>query len=192
METILRMTAVDWIIFWLAIGAHVPLILGTLKQKEDGSQTLTTWGLYFLLDIITMFSSNKIDGSYVILLGFSVGSFVMSSILLYQGRIGWTWLETIMIILVGLCIGAWLTSGPYMAVIFGIMSEVIVGINLIIKTWKNPVVKYNLVGYVVFLIVSLLTFATAEDLSIKQAGYAICETILSIIILIPLVKNWLK
>ena len=80
----------DWIIFCLAIGAYVPLIIGSIKEKEDKSQVFTTWFLYLILDMITMFSSNKLNGSYIILFGFTVGSFIMSMILLYQGRIGWT------------------------------------------------------------------------------------------------------
>jgi hypothetical protein len=190
METIiLRMNVADWIIFFLAIGAHVPLILGVIKQKWDKSQTFLTWVLYFLLDLVTMLSSQKIDGNYVILFGFSVGSFVMWSILLYQGRIGWTWLETVTLILVISCVGAWYVSGPYLALVFGIASEAIVGINLIIKTYRNPVIEYNLVGYIIFLIVSFFAFFTAEDFNIKQVGYPICEGVLSFITLIPLLRK---
>lgn len=83
-------TPLDWIIFCLAIGPYVPLIIGSIKEKENKSQVFTTWFLYLILDTITMFSSNKLNGSYVILFGFTVGSFIMSMILLYQGRIGWT------------------------------------------------------------------------------------------------------
>ncbi len=84
------MTPRDWITFWLAVGAYGPLIVGAIKEKMDKSQVFTTWFLYLLLDVITMKSSSKIDGNYIILFGFAVGSFIMSIILLYQGRVGWT------------------------------------------------------------------------------------------------------
>ena len=190
MQIILKMTPVDWLIFWMGIGSYTPLIIGVIKQKHDSSQTFTTWGLYFLLDLITMLSSTKIDGSYVILLSFAIGSFIMSAILLHQRRIGWTWLETTVILLVVLCIGAWYISGPYWALIFGITSEVIVGIHLIIKTYINPTVRYNLAGYIGFLTVSIIAFLTAKDLSIEQIGYPISESVLSFITLIPLVRKW--
>lgn len=84
------MSPKDWTTFCLAIGAYAPLIVGAIKEKMDKSQVFTTWFLYLLLDVITMSSSNELDGSYVILFGFAVGSFIMSVILLYQGRVGWT------------------------------------------------------------------------------------------------------
>lgn len=193
MEIILKMLPIDWLIFWFSIGAYVPLIIGTLKNKFDKSQVFTTWFLYFLLDIITMFSSNKLDGNYVILFGFAVGSFIMAFILLYQGRIGWSWLESVVTILIILCIIAWYYSGPYWALIFGIGSESIVGIYLIIKTFTNPTVKYNLLAYIMFLIVSIIAIFDGKDWSLEQVGFPICETILNIIIIIPLFKKlWMN
>lgn len=179
----------DWLIFWLAIGAHVPLVLGIKRQLNDTSQTFITWILYFLLDVTTMFSTTVLNGNFVILFGFSVGSFVMSIILLYQKRFSWTWLETIITMLVFVCLISWYYSGPYMATVLGIISESIVGIHLIIKTWIKPVVKYNLTGYVMFLLVSILTMLNAKDTSIPEIGYGFCETILSLIILIPLIRK---
>jgi hypothetical protein len=186
------MTLMDWLIFWLGIGSYVPLIIGVIKQRHDCSQTFTTWVLYFLLDLITMLSCTKIDGSYVILLGFAVGSFIMASILFYQRRFGWTWLETTVVFLVLLCIGAWYKSGPYWAAIFGIISESIVGIHLMIKTYKNPTFKYNLVGYIGFTIVSIVAFLNAKDFNIQQIGYPIAEAVISFLTLIPLANKWLN
>lgn len=183
------MLPIDWLIFWLSIVAYVPLIIGTLKNKFDKSQVFTTWFLYFFLDIITMFSSNKLDGSYVILFGFAVGSFVMALILLSQRRIGWSLLESIITILIIFCIIAWYYSGPYWALIFGIGSESIVGIYLIIKTFINPTVKYNLLAYIIFLIVSIIALFNGKDWSLEQVGFPLCETILNTIIVIPLFKK---
>jgi hypothetical protein len=84
------MSPKDWMTFFLSIGAYAPLIVGAIKEKMDKSQVFTTWFLYLLLDAVNMASSSELDGSYVILFGFAVGSFIMSAILLYQGRIGWT------------------------------------------------------------------------------------------------------
>ncbi len=145
-----------------------------------------------MLDVITFFSAlqTEKDSSFVILLGFSVGSFIMSIILFYQKRILWTKLETLIISLVAVCILLYKTSGPYWALIFGIISECIVGIYLIIKTWQRPKVKYNFTAYVIFLIVSILATINAEDWSIPKAGYPVCEIVLNIIVLIPLILKW--
>ncbi len=172
----------------------MPLVLGTIRQKNDKSQTFVTWVLYFLLDVITFFSAleTEKDSSFIILLGFSVGSFIMSIILFYQKRIKWTKLETLIICLVIICIIMFKTSGPYWALIFGIISECVVGIYLIIKTWQRPKVKYNFTAYIIFLIVSILATINAKDWTIPSVGYPVCETILNIIILIPLIIKWRK
>jgi len=94
--------------------------------------------------------------------------------------------------LVLLCVGAWYYSGPYWALIFGISSESIVGIYLAIKTFKNPMVKYNLAGYILFLIVSIIAMINASGWTIAQMGYPLCEAILCIITIIPLLKKWLE
>ena len=88
METFLGMSPVNWLIFLIAVGAHAPLVVGLVKQI-DKSQVFFTWFLYFLLDVITMASTALKGGNFSMLFGFSVGSFMMALILLYQGRFGW-------------------------------------------------------------------------------------------------------
>lgn len=150
--------------------------------------------MYFLLDVITFFSyiNTEKDSGFIILLGFSVGSFIMAIILFYQRRFIWTKLESIVSILIIGCIILFKTTSPYWALLFGIVSESIVGIYLIIQTWKRPKVRYNFTAYLFFLIVSILAIFDAEDWSIPKVGYPISETILNIIVLIPLILKWRK
>jgi hypothetical protein len=187
---ILKMSPLEWLIFWLSIGAYGPLVIGVIKEKNDKSQVATTWILYFLLDTITMFSTLKEGGNFVLLFGFSVGSFIMAIILLYQGRIYWGILESVTITLVFICIIVWNIFGAMMTIVSGILSEIVVGIYLIIKTYKNPRIKYNLNGYIMFLIVSILALHNAKSSNVKEIGYALAEIILSVITLIPLIKKW--
>ena len=193
METILEMTAIDWLIFVFAIAPYSPLIVGLIKQDDD-SQTFFTWFLYLILDCITMFSGIKQDNhSYALLLGFAVGSLIMSCILLYQGRTQLKLAETMTVGLILICICVWRGGDSYWAQRAGIISECIVGIYLARKTFKNPVVEYNMIGYIGFLFVSIISMTTSiisMGWSVKEAGYATCEVILTIITLLPLFKKW--
>jgi hypothetical protein len=189
MEVLFRMHPEDWIIFWMALFAHGPLIVGLVKEKDDQSQTFFTWFIYFVLDIITMISSAEVDGSYVILFGFSSGSLIMAAILLFQRRVVWTWHETWVGLLIIVCLVAWYFSGPYWAMISGIFSELIIGIYLIVRTFKYPRRKYNLPGYIIFLIVSILTIFFAKNDSIEQIGYGSVEAILCAVIIFPLLRK---
>jgi hypothetical protein len=117
----------------------------------------------------------------------------MSCILLYQGRTQWKLAETITAILIIICICVWCEGDSYWAQRTGILSECIVGIYLAIKTFKNPVIEYNMIGYIGFLfvsIISMLVSIISMGWSVKEAGYATCEIILTIITLLPLIKKW--
>jgi hypothetical protein len=191
METIFIPPSITWwLIFLMAITPFIPLVIGLVKQK-DASQTSLTWILYLIQDGITMFSGAKVRINVdPMVFGFTIGSFLMASILLYQRRYAvWTKVETITSILIIICIAVWFSSGPYLAFIASILSESIIGIYLIIRTFKNPVVKYNLSGYVIFLLISILSVFFSKTWAIQEVGFAITETILSFVILIPLFKK---
>ena len=86
----------------------------------------------------------------------------------------------------------WITLGSIFAVIFGIISESIIGLYLIYRTFKDPVIPYNTIGYFIFLIVSIISAFVAKDCKVEEIGYALCEIILNTIVLIPLIIKWRK
>ena len=90
-------------------------------------------------------------------------------------------------VLIFICIITWILKGPHESVKLGIASEIIVGIYLIIKTYQCPVFKYNLTGYLLFLLASIVTTLNAPDWSLSQVGYSISEIIITTIIIIPLI-----
>ena len=185
------MRPIDWLDLALAIASSAILVLGIIKQ-EDKSQVAFTWILYVLLDAVTMFSVKGVGGWYIMQFGYAIGSFVMATILIYQKRFVWGWLETIISLLILICLILWQIYGSFWAVRSSILSETGVGVYLIIKTYKNPVVKYNLIGYLGFLMTSIIAMFAAKDWSVEQMGFPFCETILNIIILFPLIIKWKK
>lgn len=182
-----------WLRLTLAIIPHAPLIIGLIK-RDDRSHTFFTWLLYLILDCITLFSG-LMNRAYIdpMLFGFAIGSLTMSSILLYQKRfVSWGPIEITTTVLIIICTIAWCSFGSYVALICSILSESIVGIYLIIQTWKHPRVKYNLIGYIGFLIVSIMSIIFTVDWTAKEVGYALSESVLNSIIIIPLARKWWK
>jgi len=131
-------------------------------------------------------------GGYQILFGSAICSFLMFIILLYQRRSICTWLEITIVILIIICGGAWIIKGPYEAVVLGVISESIVGGYLIIKTFLNPVVKNNLIGYILFLTASVVATYDAKDWSIQEVGYSLSEVFLTSFTIAPLLYKWWK
>jgi hypothetical membrane protein len=171
---------------------YTPLIIGLAKDLEDKSHTFLTWFLYLTLDCITMFSGEKVRINMdPMVFGFAIGSLIMSSVLFYQRRfVKCTMVEFTTIILIIICVVIWKSVGSYFALVASIASEGIIGIYLIIETYKYPKVKYNLTGYLGFIIVSILSVISTKAWSIEEVGFALSETILSFVILIPLIKKW--
>ncbi len=183
-----------WSIFVLAIVPYVPIFIGVVKNTEDRSHTFLTWFLYLILDAITMFAGEDVRINMdPMVFGFAIGSLIMASILLYQKRYAkWKAIEITTVVLIIICIIIWKSMGSYYALIASILSEVIVGIYLIIQTYKYPRIEYNLTGYVGFLTVSIISVIYTQDWSIQEVGFAFSETILNFIILIPLIIKWYR
>lgn len=166
---------------------------GIVKSKDSGGQVALTWLLYFLLDIITMLVTTKSlikAGGFQILFGSAIVSLLMFIILLRKKKIIWTWFETGIVILIFICISIWFTKGPYEAVIWGIISESIVGVYLLVKTIKLPVVEYNLLGYTFFLLACIIAVLDAPDWSLHEIGYPASEVIITLFTIIPLLVKW--
>lgn len=184
-----------WLIFILAIIPYSPIIIGVIKNSDDKSHTFLTWFLYLILDAINMFSGQKVRINMdPMVFGFAVGSLILASILLYQKRYAkMKTIEITTVILIVSCIIVWKTMGSYYALIASILSEVIVGIYLIIQTYKYPKIEYNLIGYIGFFIVSIISIINTKNWSIQEVGFAISEATLTFIILIPLLKKgWVE
>jgi len=125
--------------------------------------------------------------------GFAIGSLIMASILLHQRRFAkCTIIEIITMVLIGTCFTLWIIFGAYLTFVASIASEIIIGTYLIIQTFKYPRVKYNLSGYLGFILVSIVSMILTKAWTIEEVGFAFSETILSFIILIPLIKKWNK
>ena len=183
-----------WIIFTWSIIPYTPLFVGAVKNSGDKSHNSLVWGLYMALDIITLFTGVKerINADPMVF-GFAVGSLVMASILCHQKRfvrLGIAEIIAIALTLIGITL--WICSGPHTAFLFSIFSEIVVGGYLIYKTFKNPTLDYNFWSYTGFLVVSSLSVITTTKWTIPEVGYAISETILNLLILIPLLPLWLK
>lgn len=174
------MRPVDWVILFYSIIPYIPLSIGAIKDPYDKSLDATTWWLYFILDLITCLTTIEKDGSYVILLAFTIGSFVIASILTWQRRFVWDKINILTIGLVFGCIMIWYFCGPYLALILGVVSESIVGVHLVYRTYLEPKVKYNLFSYTMFLAVAILTLIFVPAWDFKHIGFAISEIILGI------------
>jgi hypothetical protein len=171
-------------------------------NKHDGSHVAIIWFLYCLIDIILFaatYTASVKSGGYQILLASAIISFFMFIALFINKRRTWKeikrerkiFLSSIgMTSLIVISITIWIIKGPHTAVIWGIISESLVGIFLFIKTIYSPVVKYNLLGYVVFLLACILSVLDAPNWKLEEVGYPLSEVILTTLTILPLLRKW--
>lgn len=186
-----------WMIFLFSIIPYAPLYVGAILNSKDKSHNFLVWFLYLCLDSITFFTGMmERENPDPMVLGFGIGSILMASIMVYQKRfVNFGRPERIATALTLIGFSLWITSGPQTAFIFSIFSEIVVGGYLIYKTFKNPTMDYNFWAYLLFLFVSSFSVITTDKWTIYEVGYATSETILNIIIIIPLLPfrfPWLK
>jgi hypothetical protein len=183
-----------WFNFLITFIPHAFLIFGSLKKPKDQSHTLFTWFLYFVQDGLLLFSGAEQRTFFdPLAMGYFIGSFIMVIILGIQKRLvsfGFAEISTSFLIIA--CTVIWAACGPAIAQIASIVSEILIGAYLIIQTWKFTEVKYNIQGYFGFLLVSIITIILTRAWTFAEVGFAVSETFLNAIILIPLVNKWLK
>ena len=77
----------------------------------------------------------------------------------------WEWVSLFLIILTT---AIWLASpDKTIAIVFGVCSQVVAGIPLTIECIKNPRPKYNLIGYILFVIACIIML-TMEGNAFKK------------------------
>lgn len=181
-------------IFIWSIIPYAPLYVGAINNPKDRSHNFLVWSLYLILDSVTFFTgAMERENPDPMVLGFGVGSLVMASIMFYQKRfLNFGKAEMIATFLTLIGITLWILSGPHYAFMFSIFSEIIVGGYLIYRTFKRPTLDYNFISYFGFLVVSSFSIITTTEWTISEVGYAISESTLNIIILIPLFPLFIK
>jgi tellurite resistance protein TehA-like permease len=146
-----------------------------------------------------MYRASVKSGGYQILLASAIISFFMFVALLINKRRHWKEIKRDrkvffgsigMISLIVISITIWIIEGPHTAIVWGIISESLVGFFLLLKTIYSPVVRYNLLGYIIFLIACILAMFETPDWNFYEKGYPASEIILTSLTIIHLIKKW--
>jgi hypothetical protein len=121
----------------LALGLFLPLLADVRKRGGTG-QSFATWSLWAALDAVLAASILRQHGNYLIVLGFTAGDCLMAAALLWKKRVTWGRFETIVLLLVLGCLGAWKASGPRGATVCATAAICLAGLPGLAALWKNP------------------------------------------------------
>jgi len=126
-----------WLSGLLGLVMYVPLVLDVLRRGGRG-HSFAMWALWAMLDTTATVSLVLQRGNYLLTLGFSVGSILMTVLLLRLGQFRWGRLEWMVLLLVLLCLLVWAATGPRGATIATTLAIITAGIPGLVELWRNP------------------------------------------------------
>ncbi len=167
----------------MSIFGYSCLIVMTAKGTGEGL-SISTFGLWSALAWITSFTmlSQKANPAVPIIYG--VGATTTTIILLFKGRYGWSALDTVIAILVVLCVILWLTSGPRLALILSVVAAAIATIPFVVLTWKSPEMS-PIIPNSAFLVANYLAFVSAKAWTIEDRLYSGVNVVVCSLLIIP-------
>ena len=161
------------------------LVFTTYKGTGEGL-SLSTFGLWAVLAWITSFTTMKEGANPAIPAIYGLGSTATSLVLLVKGKYSWSHFDSLVAVLVIICIVFWMTKGAKWALVFSVVAAVIAGLPYVVMTWKAPMLS-PIIPNAGFLTANTLAFIAAGSWTIKDRLY----TGTSIVTCSLLVTPWL-
>ncbi len=160
---------------------YIPMIRDVLKQGGAG-QSFAMWGLWAALDTMLAIALWVQHGNYLLPLGYSVGGVALTLVLLKQGGFSWGKFETIISLLVLVCIVIWKFSGPREASIAVTAAVCLAALPGLVEMLRQPQPASRKV-WVGFTVASTLSFFGGTTMTVEERLTPAAFTILSLLML---------
>jgi hypothetical protein len=120
----------------LGILINIPLIVIILSGKTR--QSFTTYILWALLDMVAAEAIYEQQGNYWLPFFYGIGAGIAALCLLFKKQFSWGILDSVILILVIVCIAIQQVFGEWWAMIASVASLIIASIPQIINSWEKP------------------------------------------------------
>ncbi len=166
----------------IGVVIDIPLIIGILKGKIK--QNFLTYFLWGLLDFIVFMTIVFQHGqNFWLPLFYAMGSTTIAIFLVFKGQSEWSLVETIVVVLILICLFIWWQIGSRAANIVGVIALCIASIPQIISTFKDPLTTPTGI-YLVYALAALLSFIGGEHWSVEDKLFPGGSLFLSILLAI--------
>lgn len=167
--------------------AYLYLVVTTAKGTGEGL-SFTTFALWSVLAWITAFSMLKQGANPSVPMMYGFGAMATAIVLVCKGRFDWTTQDTIVTILVFVCVALWIVSGAKWALIASVIAAVIASIPFVIMTWKNPATS-PIIPNSGFLLANTLMLVSAKAWTLEDRLYSVVNVAVCSLIVIPWLLN---
>lgn len=152
----------------LALALYTPLCMQILKGTAK--QNLATWALWTVLDGIAAASLVVQHGNYLVVAAYTLGSAVVAMCILRSRNFAWTYLETLVSVLVILSVIGWAVAGPLYATVLSVAGLVLASIPQLVDSYRKPQ-DMPLGIYLGYGVANLLSLLAGKDWSIAERLY---------------------
>jgi hypothetical protein len=148
---------------------YLAVIDTTINVSCEGL-SFATFMLWSALAWITTITTWKQSGEAGVPLMYSIGATITMCILMWKGKTAWSSNDTIVAILVVICVVVWMVKGDRLALVASVMAATIAVIPFMLLTWKNPSLS-PIVANTSFLIANIFGFISAEKWTLQDRLY---------------------
>lgn len=172
----------------IAIATYFPLQRQIVSGKV--TQNLLTWILWGTIDLLIGIESIFGEGNFLLALTYGLGSFVIAGFIFKtKHKTEWTWFETMVIVLVVVCLLIWYFSGTKIAIIASTLAMFISGIPQLIDSYKKPH-EIPVVAYIGYLTANCFSLAGGKSWTIEERFYPVMAGLVCILILACSVRKF--
>jgi hypothetical protein len=164
----------------IGIVAYAFVIFGILKSKAE--QSFAAFLLWAMLDGIACITTLMEGGNFWLPLSNTIGSSVITILLIFKKQVFWSWIESMTAVLVAICLAVWFTAGETAGILASSIAVVLASIPQMIETHHKPSALPK-AAYFIFLTGNILSFFAGNDWSLKERFYPACSIFLTGVIL---------
>lgn len=156
--------------------AYIPLWKPIIRRNAN--QNFPTWALWAVLDAVATASIISRGGNFLLPATYTLGSAVTAIIVLrFCGKPSWTWFETMITVMVVICLGVWYVSGDRIATIASVTALLIASIPQVKDVWKCPAGTPTL-PYAIWSLANLVSLWGGKNWSVEERLYPVIAFII--------------
>ncbi|HXE42884.1 MAG TPA: hypothetical protein VN516_07650, partial [Candidatus Baltobacteraceae bacterium] len=138
-----------------------------INKRGSAGQSFATWLLWSALDSILAVSTILKHGNYLLPLGYAIGGWALTGLLLAKGRFAWTRLDNVILAFVVVCLIGWGLGGARTAIVCATLATSLASIPGLVELWRNP---QRTIGniWMGYALTNALSFAGGTAMTIEE------------------------
>lgn len=164
------------------LAMFVPMAVEIVRRDAEG-QSFATWLLWASLDTILSISTILKHGNFLLPLGYAIGGWALTLLLLAKRRFAWGKLDSVVLALVIGCLVGWRLGGARTAIICGTLATSFATIPGLVELWRKP---QRTVGnvWMGFTLVNALSLFGGTAMTIEERFTPAVFTMLSFLMVV--------